>query len=99
MGIEAGVFLEDAFLHAGRRITGYVALDSHAGAKSGKPKPPLITVHLRSPDAARTVSHVSVEGGGAELVTWYANNESALFRLTGVGHNNFSFSAKLSPGH
>jgi hypothetical protein len=80
-----------------KSITGSVALDRYAVAAGAKAKrvPPLITVHIRAPDASHTVvKRVSAIGG--VLVVWHANNESAVFQLPAAAeHSNFSFSAVL----
>ena len=47
-----------------------------------KSSPPLVTLKIRSADASKPlVGAVAVHGGGAVLVTWHADNETAVIQL------------------
>jgi hypothetical protein len=73
------------------RVQGSVQLVKPPGAVFS---PPLVTVKIRSADASKPLrGTVVVHGGGATLVAWHANNETALVKLgpTALG---FNFTAK-----
>jgi hypothetical protein len=53
----------------------------------------VVAVKIRSPDAAKPLlGTVTLQGQGAELVTWHKGNETAVIKLA-AGTSSFNFTA------
>lgn len=75
--------------HTDGSVRGSVRLAARQGV--AKSSPPLVTVKIRSADAGKPLfGTVVLEGAGAELVAWHANNETAVVKLGPAMAFNFT---------